>query len=142
VGRLVKDQAGNLYGTASSGGISNGNCSGCGTVFRLAGDGTYSVLHAFTGGRDGAFPRAGLLRTRSGKFFGVTEAGGGSSNCTSGCGAVFRIDAQGRETILHRFSGDDGANPVAALIGNGSQLYGTAQFGGQSGNGVVFALKK
>jgi uncharacterized repeat protein (TIGR03803 family) len=142
VGRLVKDQAGNLYGTASSGGISNKNCSGCGTVFKLAGDGTYSVLHAFAGGKDGAFPRAGLLRTRSGKVFGATEAGGGSSNCTSGCGTVFKIDAQGRETILHRFSGDDGAGPVAALIGDGDDLYGTAQFGGVSGNGVVFTLKK
>jgi uncharacterized repeat protein (TIGR03803 family) len=142
VGRLVKDRAGNLYGTASSGGISNGNCSGCGTVFKLAPDGTYSVLHAFTGGRDGAFPRAGLLHTRSGKLFGVTESGGGSSNCASGCGTIFGIDTKGRETVLHRFTGGDGANPVAALIDGGRNLYGTAQFGGVSGNGVVFTLKK
>jgi len=44
---LVRDAAGNLYGTSSLGGA-NAGCS-CGTVFKLALDGDLTVLHSFTG---------------------------------------------------------------------------------------------
>jgi uncharacterized repeat protein (TIGR03803 family) len=44
---LIMDSAGNLYGTASSGGLSQ--CpSGCGTLFRLDTNGDFTVLHNFT----------------------------------------------------------------------------------------------
>ncbi|HEX3653777.1 MAG TPA: choice-of-anchor tandem repeat GloVer-containing protein [Rhizomicrobium sp.] len=141
-GNLIKDRAGNLYGTASGGGISNQNCSRCGTVFKLTPEGTFSVVYSFTGGNDGAFPRGGLVRTRSGKLFGVTEGGGGTQTCVPlGCGTVFRIAADGTETVLHSFTVDDGVNPVTALIDDGRYLYGTAQAGG-AGNGTVFIVKK
>src|SRR5208283_3306386 len=49
-GPLVFDKEGNLYGTTSQGGGST-NCNavnsfGCGTVFKLAPDGTEKVLYA------------------------------------------------------------------------------------------------
>ena len=41
----------------------------------------------------------------------------------------------------HSFTGDsDGAEPLAGLILSGNTLYGTAPFGGSSGNGTVFSL--
>ena len=44
-------------------------------------------------------------------------------------------------TILHSFTGgSDGADPFAGLILSGNTLYGTARFGGSSGNGTVFAV--
>src|SRR6266566_2223067 len=43
-------------------------------------------------------------------------------------------------TTLHSFTGSDGANPFAGLILAGNTLYGTAQSGGSSGNGTVFAV--
>ena len=46
---LIQATDGNFYGTTSSGGASN-----LGTVFRMAPSGTVTVLHAFTGGSDGA----------------------------------------------------------------------------------------
>jgi uncharacterized repeat protein (TIGR03803 family) len=49
---LIRDAAGNLYGTASGGGSFQGPCagSGCGTVFKLTANGKLTVLHTFTGG--------------------------------------------------------------------------------------------
>jgi uncharacterized repeat protein (TIGR03803 family) len=62
---LITDRDGNLYGTTYSGGGSN-RCTkkgggGCGTVFKLAPDGAETVLHAFAGGSEGAYPLGGLL---------------------------------------------------------------------------------
>ena len=37
-------------------------------------------------------------------------------------------------------SNSDGANPYAGLILSGNTLYGTANGGGSSGNGTVFAV--
>lgn len=61
---LVRDAAGNFYGTATGGG--DPNCydyfgyPGCGTVFKISKSGVFTVLHTFTGGAsDGAIPGAG-----------------------------------------------------------------------------------
>src|SRR5208282_3863511 len=43
-------------------------------------------------------------------------------------------------SVLHDFSGSDGANPYANLTLSGSTLYGTTAYGGSSGNGTVFAV--
>src|ERR1035437_3537741 len=43
-------------------------------------------------------------------------------------------------TTLHSFNGSDGANPRAGLILSGNTLYGTAQYGGSSAGGTVFAV--
>jgi len=67
-GGLLRDAAGNLYGTTSSGG---GSCSqvggrGCGLVFKLDTTGKETVLHRFTGGADGWYPIADLVRDAAG----------------------------------------------------------------------------
>jgi uncharacterized repeat protein (TIGR03803 family) len=136
-GGLILDEDGNLYGTASSGGA-----SGLGVVFRLAPDGTETVLHNFTGGADGASPMAALLMTKSGNLYGTTLNGGGSANCTNGCGTVFEIKPDGRETVVHAFlGGSDGSNPQGVLIAGGKKvLYGTTGGGGAYGYGTVFKV--
>jgi uncharacterized repeat protein (TIGR03803 family) len=73
--RLVRDSSGNLYGTTSDGGVFNsGACagSGCGVVFKLATTGKETLLHSFTGGADGTYLFAGLIRDASGNFYGTT----------------------------------------------------------------------
>jgi uncharacterized repeat protein (TIGR03803 family) len=81
---LVRDRAGNLYGTTSGGGILN--CAlGCGTVFKVDKRGTETVLYYFTGGSDGAFPYAGLIRDAPGNLYGTTLRGG------QGYGVVFKL---------------------------------------------------
>jgi uncharacterized repeat protein (TIGR03803 family) len=138
-----------LYGTAIFGGS-----SGAGTVFAVNTNGTiFMPLHSFTAhsssgtNRDGANPVASLILT--GNTLYGTAADGGSS----GSGTVFALNTDGTGfTNLHSFPvaiGDpfsgqytngDGANPIAGLILSGNTLYGTAEFGGSSGNGTVFSL--
>ena len=54
---------------------------------------------------------------------------------------VFKVSSEGKETVLHSFTGADGANPRAGLILDAKgNLYGTTYDGGASGDGVVFKL--
>jgi uncharacterized repeat protein (TIGR03803 family) len=76
MGAPVLDQAGNLYGTAATGGIAR-----YGTVYRLSprknGKWTYKTLYAFKGGEDGSAPRAGIVFDSAGKnIYGTTSGGG------------------------------------------------------------------
>lgn len=139
---LVIDGSGNLYGTASWGG-SITNCStGCGTVFEIDSSGNDTTLYTFAGGTDGAIPEAQLLMDSQGNLYGTTYNGGGSANCSNGCGTVFKVATGGNETVLYRFNGGtDGANPVAGLTMDlAGNLYGTTFNGGAHGYGTVFRL--
>ena len=149
--RLIPDDSGNLYGTAGGGG--DLNCFppyGCGVVFKLAPDGTETVLHAFHGMPDGWGPFSGLTRDDQGNLYGTTPEGGSVSgdNCTGGCGTIFKIASDGTETVLHSFDGAGGGffpdNPP--LLDKAGNLYGTTIEGGnlsQScpvGCGVIYKL--
>jgi uncharacterized repeat protein (TIGR03803 family) len=147
MGPLIRDAAGNLYGTTAEGGQ-----FGWGTVFRLDNTGKETVLYAFTGGTDGSSPRAGVIRDSTGNFYGTTEFGGAlSCDNGNGCGVVFKINKSGVETVLHTFTGgmSDGSVPVAGLVRDQAGiLYGTTDEGGDLscpngggvGCGVVFKV--
>jgi uncharacterized repeat protein (TIGR03803 family) len=153
-GPLIRDAAGNLFGVTASGGdlssCQNGVHNGCGVVFRLDRTGKETVLYAFKGIPDGASPKGRLLRDKSGNFYGVTVAGGTiGCNDNQGCGTVFKVDANGKETVLYTFTGgSDGANPNGDLVMDESgNLYGTTSSGGDpscyragGGCGVLFKL--
>jgi uncharacterized repeat protein (TIGR03803 family) len=127
---LIRDAAGNLYGTIAGGG------NGCGVIFKLDSSGEETVLYAFTGGADGESDfGAGLVSEGAGEFYGQTGFGG-----SFGSGVVFKVDAAGKETVLHSFNGTDGAVPVSHLLLYHGSLYGTAEEGGAYGTGVVFKL--
>ena len=146
---LVRDAAGNLYGTTLYGGNSTG-CSfgpGCGTVFELvnsSGGHTEKVLYNFdtftAAGSDTGYPYAGLIMDASGNLFGTTYGG------PAGYGTVFElVNSSGTytEKLLYTFtdSGGDGALPKAGLVMDSSgNLYGTTVAGGTSGQGTVFEL--
>src|SRR5438552_4052006 len=113
--------------------------------------GQETVLHRFTYS-DGAGPSAGLSLDKAGNLYGTT-AGGGAGNCVllgvSGCGAVFKLDTTGNETVLYRFTNvPDGTLPYAGLImDKAGNLYGTTEFGGDGscdfgvGCGTVLRLE-
>ncbi len=115
---VIRDAAGNLYGTTLEGGT-----SGNGTVFKVDSTGNETVLHSFTGLADGGFPRAGVVRDSAGNLYGTTEMGGASNK-----GTVYKLDATGKETVLHSFTGGtDGANPQVGVIQDkAGNLYGIA----------------
>jgi uncharacterized repeat protein (TIGR03803 family) len=142
---LIRDSAGNLYGTTLGGGA-----CGNGTVFMLNKTGKETVLYSFTGGADGAGPFAGLVRDAAGNLYSTTIDGGSSSACQGhACGVVFKLDESGNETVLYSFNGGaDGEYPYAGLVRDAKgDLYGTTAFGGGggcpnyfSGCGTVFKL--
>jgi uncharacterized repeat protein (TIGR03803 family) len=78
---VIRDTAGNLYGTTIGGGA-----SGHGTIFKLDASGKETVLYSFAGGTDAAAPDADLLRDAAGNLYGTTIAGG-----ASGAGTVFKL---------------------------------------------------
>lgn len=136
---LVRDAAGNLYGTTAGGGTAP---CGCGTIFKIH-HGKETVLYSFTGSPDGEDPIGALIRDDDGNLYGTTYSGG-----EFGLGTVFRLDPAGQLTILHSFAGADGANPDQALARDSAgNFYGTTYAGGDSscgfqgsGCGVVFRL--
>lgn len=128
-GDLLRDNAGNFYGTTQFGGTSNR-----GVVFKLNSSGQETVLYNFTGGTDGGVP-IGRLLASGGSLYGVTSLGGDPA-CQ--CGTVFQLDRSGQLTVLHSFAGGtDGAQnqgqPELGLILINGNFYGAASFGGVLG---------
>jgi uncharacterized repeat protein (TIGR03803 family) len=82
---LVRDSAGNLYGTAALGGdLTCGSGMGCGTVFKIDTAGNFSVLQTFRGS-DGSYPLA-LVQDNQGVLYGVAEVSGPADK-----GVVYRL---------------------------------------------------
>jgi uncharacterized repeat protein (TIGR03803 family) len=101
---------------------------------------TYSVIHNFTGGNDGAAP-TDVTIDGAGNLYGTASAGGGS-----GFGTVYELKARnGNYTLnpLYEFPGGaHGATPFARVVfGPDGLLYGTTAEGGNDNNGVVFKLQ-
>src|ERR1017187_10025179 len=129
---VIRDSAGNLYGTAANGGAANK-----GAVFKLDTSGHQTVLYSFTGGADGGYPYAGVIRDSAGNLYGTTYYGGGAN-----AGVVYKLDTTGHETVLYSFTaGADGGNPYAGVIRDSAgNLYGTTYYGGTANAGVVYKL--
>jgi uncharacterized repeat protein (TIGR03803 family) len=143
---LVRDTAGNLYGTAQRYGSSkcpSDLSTGCGTIFQLSRTGTLVILHSFTG-PDGLEPTGSLVLDAKGNIYGTTVLGGNNPNCTTsspypdGCGTVFKLtkNAAGKwhETILYSFGGDgDGWQPSGGVLLDASGVLFGATASGDSG---------
>lgn len=131
-GGLIRDKAGNLYGTAYTGGA-----AGLGIVFKLTSAGAYSVLYSFPDNAHGAHPNAALALDHTGNLLGTTQYGGAANR-----GTVFRLDPSGNQAVLYSFTGmPDGAYPQSQLaLAPSGAIYGTTTEGGASNNGTVFEL--
>ncbi len=125
---VIRDAAGNLYGTAGAA------YEPVGVVFKLDPAGAFTVLHRFSGV---AHPSSGLIRDSAGNLYGTTDYAG----CTSGS-SVYKLDAAGNYTTLYNFSGGvDGCHPHGGLILDAAgNLYGTTANGGTLNSGTVFKL--
>jgi uncharacterized repeat protein (TIGR03803 family) len=143
---LLRDASGNLYGTTENGGKITKTCGGvqgggCGTVFRVDKNGQGTTLYKFKGTPDGYFPQALLVKDSAGNLYGTSYLGG-----VDGIGAVFKLDANGKETILHSFAGPPEGGGDGAFLYEGvirdtaGNLYGVTAAGGASGAGTVFKV--
>jgi len=143
-GGLLLDSSGNLYGTASAGGIKGG-----GTVFKLTPDGSESTLWSFGDGTvyDASRPEAGVIMDRRGNLYGTTFYGGLNDQ-----GTVFELTPPSinggnwTESVLWSFGkigGPDGYWPTAGVtIDARGNLYGTTPYGGAYGQGIVFEIER
>lgn len=145
---LIQGKDGNLYGVARNGG-GLGRCNaalGCGTLFRISLQGTFTLLHRFCTGdgcsnpTEGGQPAAHLVQLANSALCGITVEGGSGNN-----GTVFCSSLTGGVTTRYVFNpsnGIDGDCPLAALLAgsDGETLYGTTPFGGAGGQGTVFVL--
>jgi len=136
-GVTIDPKTGDLYGTTTFGG--SGSCrNGCGVLYRLKQDGTYTVLHTFNVGKDGSWPVGCPVRDRKGNLYGVATAAG-----PNGGGTVYEFSAAGKFAVLHAFADSDGFSPQGTLIRDGSgNLYGVTNSGGADEYGTVFALAR
>ena len=136
---------GHLYGTASQGGAYGG-----GSVFKLTPQvgtcwdaacyWTVTDVHDFGSGTDGSYAgNDDLLWDQQGNLYGTTIWGG-----MSGDGTVWELTPSGNgytESVLHSFTGADGAIPYPALIrDNKGNLFSAASNGGANGYGNVYEL--
>lgn len=139
-GKLMRAPAGGLYGV-----MSDRDTANLGSVFHIAPSAKdrYILLHAFSG-PDGAYPASRLAPDGSGVVYGTTREGGSSfADDVPGAGTLFRITPSGEHTVLHQFSGPDGANPDTGLLQDGDgHFYGTTSSGGSANAGTVFRLSR
>jgi uncharacterized repeat protein (TIGR03803 family) len=120
-----------LFGTTLDGGNANG-----GTVFKLTTAGRETIFHLFDNDSGGYGPQAGVIGDQAGNLYGTNQVGG-----AAGKGTVYKLGPKGKETALHAFSGNDGANPDSVLVmDQAGNLYGTTPMGGTAGFGVVFKI--
>ena len=110
--------------------------SNCGTVFNITTAGTFTPLFSFNGA-NGAMPAASLVQGADEAFYGTTAYGGAGS-----FGSIFKITPAGTFTSLHSMAQEGlGSNPFGGLVfGPGGILYGSANYGGADGFGLVFQL--
>jgi len=138
-GSLIQAMDGNLYGTASAGGA-----NGSGTLFKISLGGSFQLVYAFSAldnsgdNSDGYEPESALIQGADTNLYGTTYGGG-----SNGFGTVFAYNiSQSQVTPLYSFqNGNDGANPLAALVqGRDGDFYGTASEGGSETNGTIFKI--
>jgi uncharacterized repeat protein (TIGR03803 family) len=139
-GGVTRDSKGNLYGTTFSGGA----FQYYGTIYRLAPDGTETVLYSFPN----VFPQGNYASTNltldgKGNLFGYTSYTDNNFNVSDG--AVFELAKPGTFTIRYLFGslfyGENGAGPVGQpLLDKSGNFYGATCCDGSAGNGTVFKL--
>lgn len=140
---VTLDGAGNLYGTAVTGG--SGSCEGgCGVTYQLTKSGdiwTQRVIHAFTGGADGSGPGARVAVDKRGNLYGMTPTGG-----ANGLGVIYLLRPKSGGgwsfRVIHTFTGgaDGSSGSAGKMVFRGGRVFGAATAGGNHSAGAIFQL--
>ncbi len=130
-------KSGILYGTTVGVGY-GGNPNG--SVWQFTPGGALKTLYVFQDGADGEWPNQAPSLDNAGNLYGVTNV----QNGTGFAGAIWKITASGKFSVLHSMNGAvDGYGPNSPLLlGKDGLLYGTTGSGGASNLGTVFSVSK
>ena len=139
-GELLEGADGVFYGVTYAGGAKDG-----GIVYKITSGGEMTTLFAFGWNAtafEGGGPNAGLVHGADGNLYGTTSLGGDlGGGIAGGSGTIFRMTESGTITVLHTFTGPDGANPFASLLLAADGLfYGSTIGGGAGGTGTIFKM--
>ena len=132
--QLIQGVNGNLYGTAAGTGVNSQPTAGA--VFEMTPNGDVTALYFFCVNdpncETGREPMGRLYQSPEGTLYGTTEDGGGRN----GTGVIFKINLQGKLSILHTFQNTfvdakSGELPIGGLVqARNGELYGTTLYGG------------
>jgi uncharacterized repeat protein (TIGR03803 family) len=134
-GGLVEAANGNFYGSAY-----NGGAHSAGSIYGISPSGEFKLIYSFCSPlscEEGEYPNAGLAIGIGGDLFGGTSFAG-----TNGDGALFKVNLNGKLTILQALTGPNGSTPQSgmALASNG-MFYGTTEYGGENSfGGIVYKM--
>ena len=123
---------GNFYGTTVYGGSSNN-----GVLFRISPGGTYTALHEFAGGPDGANPVTKPIEASDGNLYGPTLG-------TNGTSTIYKYSpSDGSFSTIFKLDPLRGFSAVGALVeGPDGNLIGSAEVEGANGCGTLFKFTK
>jgi uncharacterized repeat protein (TIGR03803 family) len=120
-GPQVLTSNGDLYGFTWGGGT-----DGFGTLYQIA-SGEEKTLYSFGDQPDAEHPGDGIT-LYGGNFWGVSIQGGANTCSNGGCGAIYKIDAAGKESVVYSFTGGtDGQNPWFLNSDNKGHFYGVSR---------------
>jgi uncharacterized repeat protein (TIGR03803 family) len=134
----IQGTDGNFYGATSLGGIISSDCpSGCGTLFKITPQGTYSVLHSFSHA-DGDSSWSAIYQHTNGRIYGTTRYGGTGTDptCNANCGLFFSLDAGlSPYAALSPFAGARGSR--ITILGQGFTRASSVTFGGATASFTI-----
>jgi uncharacterized repeat protein (TIGR03803 family) len=142
---VTLDPSGNLYGTATEGGIYSNGDYGCGIAWEITKGGVYKVLHEFGKGKDGQNPYSGVTLDAAGNLYGTAFAGGRYPATGAGGGIVWEITTAGDYRDIHDFgNGSDGYFPLTGevILDRLGNVYGAVGSGGLKEAGMVWEITK
>jgi uncharacterized repeat protein (TIGR03803 family) len=134
---LVGDSQGNMYG------LSKTQDNTTAAIFEINAAGDFSIAYNGSYVSQIAF----IIMGTDGNLYASSSGGDVSSGAPTGFGQILRLtptgDGNGTVTVLHEFDNTDGSmlNPFQDLVLHGGMLYGTTNYGGSSGDGVLYKLK-
>jgi uncharacterized repeat protein (TIGR03803 family) len=132
-GGLIRDAAGDLFGTTTAGGT-----NGSGTIFKLVAGAHTPTTLVNLNGTNGDGPDGNLVADGAGNFYGTTRTGGANSS-----GTIFKLAAgtHAFSTLASFEVGSNGYYPTGTLLVDSSgNLFGTTYYGGADNGGNVFEL--
>lgn len=112
VAGLLQATDGNFYGATASGGVPNQSCEyGCGVIFQLTSEGTYSILHDFDGS-DGTGVESTPVQHTNGQIYGLCPYGGTTE------GVAWSLD-MGLQSFVETVSKFGRVGQTGGILGQG-----------------------